>query len=587
MKTFNALLHRVTVVILFVCLFMLRAHAVTVTSTATGGAWSNPSTWVGNALPGKANDVMIVGNVAINSGDNFGVGNLTIDQNATLTLKAGGFLKVNGKLFLGSTATSLGFLIMISDRNNPSGLIATLGVLPRFTSTVTIKQTLSPTSGTRKFHVMGVPFSSATAPVTVANFLNDNGSKLEKNNTNTLYALARYEESINGWIYLENGASAWTTPTAQSNLDPSYGYAMALKSGAGNDTLILSGKPINGSPVVVPLIKSTSGTPPKGGFGWNAVANPYLTNLNVNTLLSRNIDVLDSNFGGIYLWDPDSQSYTVYTLASSARDIPVCQGFLVRATTNKISFIFEYNQLENNSGASFKSAQLSRNPEITLKANTNSLQRMTSFSFADQMTTGLDPFYDAGYLASGNGMELYSKMINGSPENFAVQALPTSGFDELIIPIQLDLNKGAEVAFSAEIDGFPSGSKVVLEDRSNGILTDLKQEPSYKVDLAGNLTALQRFYLHISLNGETFSLANTAQEEPQITSIGTDICVSGTFLPQSKAMVFDLTGVKLGSYDLNQMGTTHINTNLKTGVYLVKIAQPNLKTITEKVYLRN
>ncbi|MCE1199313.1 MAG: T9SS type A sorting domain-containing protein [Marinilabiliales bacterium] len=586
MKTSTMLLQRLFFLVLFCTTLIIDVDGVTITSTAAGGAWSNPSTWVGNALPGTSNDVLIVGNVAINSGESFWVMGITIDQNATLTINAGGYLRSGSRMFLG-TATLSGHVILNSEMNNPCGLFATSGILIRPTGTLTVRQTLSQTAGSRKFHIIGIPFLSSPAPVTVSNFLNVNGNKLETNNTNTVYALARYEETMNGWTYLDQGASAWTTPTAQSNMDPCFGFAIALKAGVGNETIVASGKPIASTPFTYALKRSTTGTPPKGGFGWNALANPFLTSLNVNTLLTRNADILDSNFGGLYLWDPETQSYVVYTLASSAPYLSICQGFIVRTKANGSNFYFEYNQIFNASGATLKSAQIIEHPEITLKAGTQALQRITKFSFVDQMTTGLDPYYDAGYLSSGNGMELYSKMISGSSENYALQALPSSGFDELVIPVQLDLTKGAEVAFSADVQGFPNGSKVMLEDRTTGILTDLKQDPPYKVNLPGNLTALQRFYLHISMNGTAFPVLPKTQTDHTITGNGTDIYVTGTFAPQSKALVYDLTGTRLGSYDLNEMGTTLINTNLKTGVYLVKIAQPNRKTTSGKVYLKN
>jgi hypothetical protein len=57
-------------------------NAITVTSTASGGSWSNTTTWVGNVVPTAADDVVINGSVVI--GSTTTVNNLTVNSGGGL-----------------------------------------------------------------------------------------------------------------------------------------------------------------------------------------------------------------------------------------------------------------------------------------------------------------------------------------------------------------------------------------------------------------------------------------------------------------------------------------------------------------------
>ena len=50
------------------------AYSQTITSTTTGGLWSDPLTWVGGAVPGAGNDVVIAHGATV-----------TIDAAVTIT----------------------------------------------------------------------------------------------------------------------------------------------------------------------------------------------------------------------------------------------------------------------------------------------------------------------------------------------------------------------------------------------------------------------------------------------------------------------------------------------------------------------
>ena len=71
------------------------------------------------------------------------------------------------------------------------------------------------------------------------------------------------------------------------------------------------------------------------------------------------------------------------------------------------------------------------------------------------MSLGLDISYDAGILRSGNGFDIYTKLVEDNGVDFAIQWLPGKTADKYIIPIGVDANKGGDIVFSSETMNLP------------------------------------------------------------------------------------------------------------------------------------
>lgn len=583
MKNNKSLLKKLFLAALMALTIHVELLAAKKTSTLAGGMWNVGTTWQGGSVPASLDSVIVIGPVTIE----------TMAYNSSRSCR---YLKIDGAAAILTILNGGGLTVIVSftiDLVNGGSIemysTSALDSKLKYTTlnigsgcNMKYHRAMSTTSGgTRIFHLISPPITANT----VSAYLSGSwGAQIEKNNTNTLYALAKYNENQNKWEYFKTDG----TNMAGESLTPGIGYTVAING--TSDNLLFDGA-FNNSDITVSLQRSTGPTPPTGGWGWNALGNPFPAPMTLNSstgFFKDNASQLDPLYGGIYVWDPATSSYSVIT-ASTTTTLAVAQGFLVRSKAGggTVSIKKSYMAL---STYGFKSASLTDAgsgdlPTIVLTASSGNLVRHTDFHFGDNMTTGMDPYCDAGYLASGGGMELYSKMVNGPTDNFAVQALPNGVQNDLVLPIQLDLQTGGIVEFSGLVTDLPNGTKVLLEDRTLGTSTDLTQD-NYKVTLPGNLTGLQRFYLHISTNGAAILPPAPVSTEGVITSEGTNIHVTGSFAAESKAVVFSLTGQNMGTFTLNENGTTIVNTNLSSGIYIVKIMQPNKKPQSGKVLIR-
>ncbi|MGE5497012.1 MAG: hypothetical protein ACM3Q2_03030, partial [Syntrophothermus sp.] len=108
-------MHRIYRLILIIGLLLLpflTSRGQTITSKTTGGNWEDPNTWVGGAVPGQNNNVVIAGTVSVTNG-NSTCTDLTINTGSVLQ-NGGGFGWIN--FVVRGNLTNNGTI-----RNNPAG----------------------------------------------------------------------------------------------------------------------------------------------------------------------------------------------------------------------------------------------------------------------------------------------------------------------------------------------------------------------------------------------------------------------------------------------------------------------------------
>ncbi len=552
---------------LFILLFFFvcklpYVNAETITSI-NAGDWNTASNWSPEQVPGDGDDVIIT--YWMNLYSDAVCQNLSIEGSGRLSIVAGVKLTVNGSITMDgqgiemASSTSSSSLLFNTISGN-----GTLKYSRYMTGTTTPPLIWHTISSPVEY---GSPYSFRT--------------QLYRN-SNNIYAFGNYEESQNAWSY-------WSSVSNEFVLGK--GYAMASRNSGG---VTFDGFPATGN-VSIQISHSSGNTEdePYGGWGWNATGNPYTAALSVSRFYNTNRDKLDSRYGGLYVWNPLVQGYSVSTQATGGY-IQVGQGFVVRSKTERETINFTYAMREHAPTAGFKSAKIGTDEpevnevsEIILHANSNGVDRNTVFIFKEGMTLGLDPYYDAGLLRSGGGLDLYSRLTEGDEIDMALQALPDSGLNNMVIPVFVELQNVGEVTFSAELNNVPEGCEPVLEDRVTGERTVLAQEGnSYSVNLPSTSSNVSdRFYLHMT--NITTGTENMLQKSLDVYAIDKEINIAGKITQQSKAYLYNLTGNVIGMYDLNIGSQNIINANnVLPGIYLIRISEGNQQIYSGKVILK-
>jgi len=558
-------------------------------TTKTAAPWGQTGTWVEGIVPVAGDDVFVYHKITVEG--NSACKNLTLAaSDSRVTVQPGIELTISGSLdFAGQT----GVLELFSNQTVSGSVI--FGTMTSAGNIAYERYLTGTTGGVKQWHLLSVPadFASATTFFGVANI-----NQIEVSTNGKYYSFGGYSESTNTWIYpLLITNKGFGSTIIGTEFSSGTGYCVAKKT---SGSVKMSGLVVMDN-TTVDIAHTTTGTEPLGGFGWNALGNPFTAAINVARFLSTNSSQLDPIYGGLYIWDPVTSAYVVsthahiilntatspstYSPANGAADIQTGQGFVVRSKTGGGTVTFLYSMREHKSSLAFKSGDLAW-PAIELKVATSSLERTTMVAFNSAMTLGLDPYYDAGLLKSGGGLELYTKLVEDNGVNFALQCLPDVGLDKIAIPVSLDLTTGAEVTFTAKSANLPAGVQPVLEDRLTGTRTLLTTDgASYKVTLASNTTGINRFYL--TLNGITSAVVDQNLSGLKVYPINKAIYIQGTIAAQSVATLYDMNGRSSGVYQLNSSDTNIINADgLANGIYVLRIMEGSKLKFTGKISLR-
>jgi hypothetical protein len=154
----------------------------------------------------------------------------------------------------------------------------------------------------------------------------------------------------------------------------------------------------------------------------------------------------------------------------------------------------------------------------------------------------------------------------------------------MVIPVSLDLTAGGEVAFSAQSSNLPADCQLVLEDRLTGTSTPIGADASYKVTLPANTSGINRFYLH--LNGVSSVAGNTNVASFKVYALDKEIYIQGTVAEQSVANLYDLSGKRVGTYQLQASDNNTLNAEgIVSGIYLLRIMEGNKPKFVGKLRL--
>ncbi|MFC4268503.1 T9SS type A sorting domain-containing protein [Polaribacter marinivivus] len=523
----------------------------------TSSVWNLAGNW-DNGIP-TTSSLVTIPNVTnapvISSGTEALAGNLTLQTGETLTINSGNALTVNGNL----TITDNDSFIL----NSGSSLIV------HGTSTGDLKYIRS-IATTDKWYLVSSPVVGENS----TDFLNNAGDGFgfipQGGVGGTQFAIGTYSD---GWTY--NSANFTS------------GLGFTVKTSKAGD-LVFTGQ--------MPTSDYAPSTFDTTENYW-VYGNPYPSFIPANKNADANNNILTVNSATgqdelaeatIWFWDQSQTKYITVNQSSPARYISPTQGFFLKTKggfgDTKIDFK-ESMQSHQSTEVFNKSSR----PEIKVFITNSSNSDNTELYYINGTSTGFDNGYDSSIFGGGdNSFIIYSGLVtNSQGEKLAIQSLPDSDYENMVIPIGINADSGLNIEFTIEALNLPNGINVYLEDRLKDTYTRLDETNSnYSITLTEKTNGFGRFYLHTK--------SSSALSTNDITLEGTNIYqldknslrVSGINSNNASIKIYSILGKKVLDHSFSSKGNSDISLpNLNTGVYIVQVATEKGK-INKKIVLK-
>lgn len=489
------------------------------------------------------------------------INNLVITNSGGITVEAG------TSVTAGNLTTTDGVFELASDASKNASLIVT----GTSTGNVTVKRWLTADT----WHI-------ASSPVTdqgINSLLSDdaNNSIAFKNDN---YGVTTYNESVNNW-------NDYFTAATTGDFQNGTGYLFRRQTTDG--TVSFTGALALGD-VMVPVTAASA------TYGWNCVGNPYTSAIGANDgassaskFLEENSAILDDSYEALYVWNEATNDYVIVNNSGftnttgktswATNYMQTAQGFIVKAIANG-NVVFKPGMQSHQTVAEFKSTEISW-PGILLTVERNGEIASTTLAFNDNMSTRLDPGYDAG--AFKTGFDVYTKLIEDNGVDFGLQCLPLSELESYTIPVGLDNTMDGEINISLQSINFPADMVPVLFDKLlSSQFAFENANDTYTTQLAAG-NGYGRFELQFSnVTGLNDLIQNTSSFKAWY-SMG-KIIVEGESFGEIEISIYDVQGHKLSAS--NQRIDNRISINvpeISSGVYLVQVRDSkrieNLKVV--------
>ena len=499
--------------------------------------------------------------------------NLTVASGKSFTIEKTGSVIVNGNFL------NVGTFILNSESDAFSSIIIGGTVYGNITYNRYVNSV-----GTNEWDLIGSPVDGQS----ISSFASANSSTL--GTSSNIYAIGSYDNATNTW-------TNYTTSTIGSagNFDRGRGYQMASVSG-GTGILKFTGTPASTTQTqaIINNDAANAGT----GKRWNLVANPFPSYIHGNTnahatnnFLTVNTDKLHDSYEAIYGYDADGSGYTAYNNTSSALNLAPGQAFMVASdntSSDNISFTTDMRTIVGGDDLIVGDI-LEDTFELIIKLYDGDTELdYTKFYFADGLSLGLDPGYDAGNF--NQGASLMSRLVEEDEGvGLAINAMGPENVNDVVVPLEINRESGNSFRISIDTFDIYAGTNVYLEDNQQGTMT-LLNEQDFELTPENNLSGVGRFFIH--LTETTFSIDNEVDTN-LLNAYKLDrnnfIIVEGLTVQSgiTNVKLYSLLGREILSTELNNsINTQTISTErIATGVYVIKLQSGN-NLITKKLIIK-
>ena len=540
------------------------------------GGITSPMGWSNNSLPTSSSRVFFMGTnpTFSNGGVNFAYDYMYVSSNSTanitkvssLTLNS---LDVDGNLnvltFPDDTNTYIENNLTINSELEVDGTLeissgSSLIVAASGTSSGSITYTRN--LATTNWYLISSPVSGQD----IDTFVSAEGLASGSGNNNM--GLAAYDNSSSAWSYYQSGASG--------SGDFALGSGRSIKLSTAGDISFTGTMPVDDVSIAITN-------------GYNLVGNPYPSYIAANTAADSSDNILTTNSSSLseqtlWMWNQATSSYDAINQASNSMDIAPAQGFFVKTSGSNTLSITEAMQ-SHQSSDSFQRLSNER-PEISLVLSDGENTRDTDIYYIDGTTTGFDNGYDSTtFSGAANSFSIYTHLVaNSNGEDFAIQSLPNSSLETMIIPVGITAAAGEQLSISANAINLPEGVNIYLEDKSDDSFTLLDSTSTFTTTPDEDLNGIGRFYIHTTataLSDNQVSLTNVS-----MYVVDSSLTITGVHTANASVRVYDLVGKEVVNTSFEGTGLNKIELPvLTTGVYVVQL-ETQTEAVNKKIIIK-
>ncbi|MCD8439645.1 PKD domain-containing protein [Tenacibaculum finnmarkense] len=369
----------------------------------------------------------------------------------------------------------------------------------------------------------------------------------------------------------EHLTKAWNYQTINStgNFDLAKGYSLKL---ATPSDISFTGE-INTSDVNIEINNGTRNN-------YNLVGNPFTTYINAVTFLNNN----ETSISEKTIWIWNGTTYEVYNEQNSLEIAPA-QGFFIETTdalpANSSVTFTKANQSHQNTDT-FKREAPKTSFELFVEDGTR--QKSTKVFYANNKTTGFDNGSDSKLFGGvSSNFEVFTELISDNKGNkLAIQTLPASKIEELVIPVGLTTKMGKEVSISVDAKNLPEDVKIYLEDRIANTFTNISDK---KIVVKNNTKGAGQFYIHTTSKKPDVIVNKEAQNVSIYKSDKNTITITGLQTQNASLKVYSILGKTIFNNSFKSTGVSLIELpKTSKGVYIVELIS-NTGKITKKIIL--
>ena len=175
-------------------------------------------------------------------------------------------------------------------------------------------------------------------------------------------------------------------------------------------------------------------------------------------------------------------------------------------------------------------------------------------------------------------------MANSNGEDFAIQSLPNSSLETMIIPVGITAAAGEEISISANAINLPEGVNIYLEDKNDDSFTLLDSTSVFTTTPDEDLNGIGHFYIHTTataLSDNQVSLTNVS-----MYLVDRNLTITGVHSGDTNVRVYDLLGKEVHNTSFQGTGFNKITLpSLTTGVYVVQL-ETQMEAISKKIIIK-